>query len=83
MAKAQIIKEHGVERIKTAFLDIIQNLNAELVVLDCEAKQEREHNRKEATIRDISEKTRICQAKRDIYHICLCEVQRNISEVEI
>lgn len=83
MAKAKIIKEDSVQRLKQFMLENIERLDAELVVLDTEAKQEREHNRNGIILKRLSDRLSLCNAKRDIYHYCLCEIQRNITEIEI
>jgi len=83
MAKAQIIKEDAVQRLKQSMLENIEHIDAELVVIDAEAEQERAHNRNEITLKRFSMQLSICNARRDVYHVCLCAIQRNITEIEI
>lgn len=83
MAKAQIITEDSVSRVKNYLLENIERLDAEMVVLDEEVKQEIMHKHNETKIADISDKWRICNVKRETFHACLFEIQRNITEIEI
>ena len=83
MAKSQIIKEQSVERIKNFLFERIEYLDAEIVILDAEAKQEREHRRNENTLGNILARTVLRKAEREAYHNCLYEIQRNIVEIEL
>lgn len=83
MAKAQIIKEDFVQRLKQYMLENIERLDAEIVVLEAEADQERSHNRNEQNLRGMRNRSGECYSQREVFHQCLCEIQRNITEIEI
>jgi len=83
MAKAEIIKEDSLQILKNYLLENIEKLDAEMVVLDTEARQERERNRNQITLKNISDKLSVCYARRETYHFCLCAIQRNTTEIEI
>jgi len=83
MPKAQIITEGSVIRLKQNILEEIGRLDAELAAFDDEAKQEREHRHLEFALKNISNKRMVCEAVRETYHLCLCEIQRNITEIVI
>lgn len=83
MAKAQIIKEDSVKRLKQFMLENIERCDAEIIVLDAESDQERNHRQNEKNLKGMRNRTRCCYTEREVFHTCLCQIQRNITEIEI
>ena len=83
MAKAQIIKENAVQRLKSFMLENIERLDAERIVLESESDQEKSHRHNQQIIDSQSLRFRDCYTEREVFHTCLCVIQRNITEIEI
>jgi len=83
MAKAQIITEDSLKRLKQFMLENIERLDTERIVLEAETAQERNHRTNEQVIKSQNLRLRDCYSEREVYHSCLCAIQRNITEIEI
>lgn len=83
MAKAQIIKEDSVQRLKQFMHDNIERIDAEIIILEAESNQEKCHKQNEQVLIGMSNRSRCCYTEREVFHSCLCEIQRNITEIEI
>ena len=83
MPKAQIITEDSVARLKQNILENIERLDAEIVVIEAETDQEKQHHRNERNLQGMSNRLCECYTQREVYHNCLCAIQRNITEIEI
>lgn len=83
MAKAQIIKEDAVKRLKHFMLENIERLDAEIIILEEETDGEKSHRQNEGVLEGMSNRFRCCYAERETFHACLCAIQRNITEIEI
>jgi len=83
MAKAQIIKEDSLKRLKNYLLENIERLDAERIVLEAETNQEQSHHRNQSVLDSQNLRLRDCYSEREVYHSCLCAIQRNITEIEI
>jgi len=83
MAKAQIIKENSVQILKNSMLENIERLDAERIVLEAESDMEKSHRQNQHIIDIHSLQLRDCYTKREVFHTCLCEIQENITEIEI
>lgn len=83
MAKAQIIKEDSIQRLKRFMLENIERLDAERIVLEAESDQEKSHRQNRQVIDSQSLRLRDCYTQREVFHNCLCLIQENITEIEI
>ena len=83
MAKAQIIKEDSVKRLKQFMLENIERLDNERIVFEAETDQEQRHHRNQQVLDSQSLRLRDCYSEREVFHSCLCVIQRNITEIEI
>ena len=83
MAKAEIIKEDSVTRLKNYMLENIERLDAERIVLEAETEQEKGHRQNQGVLDSQRLRLRDCYSEREVYHACLCQIQRNITEIEI
>ena len=83
MATIQIIKEDSVQRLRNFMLGNIERLDAERIVLEAESDQEESHRRNQQVIDSCNLRLRDCYSEREVYHECLCEIQRNITKIEI
>ena len=83
MAKVQIIKENSVQRLKSFMLENIERIDAERIVLEAESDQEKSHRQNRQVIDTKSLRLRDCYTEGEVFHNCLCQIQRNITEIEI
>ena len=83
MARVQIIKEESVKILKNVMLENVERLDAECLVYEAEAEQETKHRGNQSVIDSKNLRYRDCCRERQIYHDCLCLIQRNITEIGI
>jgi len=83
MAKVRIIKEDSVQRLKDFMLENIERLDAECVIFEAESDQEKSHRQSQQVIDAKNLRYRDCYTEREIYHSCLCQIQMNITEIEL
>lgn len=83
MAKAQIIKEYNVQILKNFMLGNIERLDAECIILEAESDQEKSHRQNQQVIDSKNLRYRDCYTERQVFHDCLCQIQGNITEIEI
>lgn len=83
MAKAKIISEQNTVRLNQFMLDEIERLDAEIAIISAETEHEKQGRQKKSTLQRLNDQCRIIYAKRKVFHDCLCEIHRNITEIEI